>query len=94
MFPKLSPAPFVDLGTSFAEGCKSKISAARLFHHISVYADTGTATTRKKGPAEPGLFSIRIPDLSSSGQFIVGMTNSAPSFTPEGQRDVTVLVLV
>jgi hypothetical protein len=26
--------------------------------------------------------------------FIVGMTNSAPSFTPEGQREVTVLVLV
>jgi hypothetical protein len=26
--------------------------------------------------------------------FIVGMTNSAPSFTPEGQRAVTVLVLV
>ncbi len=26
--------------------------------------------------------------------FIVGMTNSAPSFTPEGQRDVTVFVLV
>ena len=28
------------------------------------------------------------------GYFIVGMTNSAPSFTPDGQRDVTVLVLV
>src|SRR5690606_7344653 len=27
-------------------------------------------------------------------QFIVGMTNSAPSLTPEGQREVTVLVLV
>ena len=26
--------------------------------------------------------------------FIVGMTNSAPSFTPHGQREVTVLVLV
>jgi hypothetical protein len=26
--------------------------------------------------------------------FIVGMTNSAPSLTPEGQREVTVLVLV
>ena len=27
-------------------------------------------------------------------QFIVGMENSAPSLTPEGQREVTVLVLV
>jgi hypothetical protein len=26
--------------------------------------------------------------------FIVGITNSAPSFTPLGQREVTVLVLV
>jgi len=26
--------------------------------------------------------------------FIVGMTNSAPSLTPLGQREVTVLVLV
>jgi hypothetical protein len=25
---------------------------------------------------------------------IVGMTNSAPSFVPDGQRDVTVFVLV
>ena len=29
-----------------------------------------------------------------SGQFIVGMTNSAPSLMPDGQREVTVLVLV
>ena len=27
-------------------------------------------------------------------QFIVGMTNSAPSLMPDGQREVTVLVLV
>ncbi|GAA5623838.1 hypothetical protein Brsp04_03735 [Brucella sp. NBRC 12952] len=26
--------------------------------------------------------------------FIVGITNSAPSLTPDGQREVTVLVLV
>jgi hypothetical protein len=26
--------------------------------------------------------------------FITGMTNSAPSFTPDGQREVTVFVLV
>jgi hypothetical protein len=28
------------------------------------------------------------------GQFIVGMTKLAPSLMPEGQREVTVLVLV
>ena len=28
------------------------------------------------------------------GQFMVGIENSAPSLTPEGQREVTVLVLV
>jgi len=32
--------------------------------------------------------------LPASPHFIVGMTNSAPSLTPEGQREVTVLVLV
>jgi uncharacterized protein YlxW (UPF0749 family) len=31
---------------------------------------------------------------ASAGHFIVGMTNSAPSLKPEGQRAVTVLVLV
>ena len=30
----------------------------------------------------------------SPGYFIVGMANSAPSLTPDGQREVTVLVLV
>ena len=29
-----------------------------------------------------------------SAHFIVGMTNSAPSLVPDGQRDVTVFVLV
>jgi hypothetical protein len=32
--------------------------------------------------------------LSRRDQFIVGIENSAPSLTPEGQRAVTVLVLV
>src|SRR5687767_9307308 len=32
--------------------------------------------------------------LMRCGYFIVGMTNSAPSLVPEGQRAVTVLVLV
>ena len=36
---------------------------------------------------------LRLGDHAHS-QFIVGMENSAPSLTPEGQREVTVLVLV
>jgi hypothetical protein len=32
--------------------------------------------------------------FDSDDQFIVGMTNSAPSFIPLGQREVTVLVFV
>ena len=35
---------------------------------------------------------IRLADAAR--HFIVGMTNSAPSLVPEGQRAVTVLVLV
>ncbi len=38
--------------------------------------------------------SQRPLDASGAIYFIVGITNSAPSFTPEGQREVTVLVLV
>jgi hypothetical protein len=37
----------------------------------------------------PGMTSMRL-----RAQFIVGIENSAPSLTPEGQRAVTVLVLV
>jgi hypothetical protein len=33
-------------------------------------------------------------NLMCCNYFIVGMTNSAPSLVPEGQRAVTVLVLV
>jgi hypothetical protein len=40
----------------------------------------------------PGIAGEAI--LSAATYFIVGMTNSAPSLTPLGQRDVTVLVLV
>jgi hypothetical protein len=50
----------------------------------------------------PGMtgFSISADFAFQSGvdlhapQFIVGIENSAPSLTPEGQREVTVLVLV
>src|SRR6187549_3990386 len=34
------------------------------------------------------------PDHARLDQFIVGIENSAPSLTPDGQRAVTVLVLV
>ena len=52
-------------------------------------------------PAAPTLFFAHdlfgkpvstFPDHAR--QFIVGMENSAPSLTPEGQREVIVLVLV
>lgn len=47
----------------------------------------------------PGLHSGEIAstqrDHAHTGdQFIVGITKLAPSFTPEGQREVTVLVFV
>ena len=41
-------------------------------------------------PAVNKRFITRNPGL----YFIVGMTNSAPSLTPDGQRAVTVFVLV
>jgi hypothetical protein len=56
-------------------------------------------SAEKSGSAKTRTLS-RLPDFEigqsalDAGQFIVGMTNSAPSFTPEGQRDVTVFVLV
>ena len=45
--------------------------------------------------ARDTLLSERRHDRNRTGaHFIVGMTNSAPSLMPEGQREVTVLVLV
>ncbi|CAM5584417.1 hypothetical protein ATER59S_05155 [Aquamicrobium terrae] len=38
-------------------------------------------------------FSVA-PVRRDKNYFIVGMANSAPSLTPDGQREVTVLVLV
>ena len=58
---------------------------------------------RARGMAdgEPGRAALRVTGARrvlgfglARHHFIVGMTNSAPSFTPEGQREVTVLVLV
>ena len=43
---------------------------------------------------EIGIESAVTVVLPCAGQSIVGMTNSAPSLMPEGQRVVTVLVLV
>ena len=34
------------------------------------------------------------PRMTCASDFIVGIENSAPSLTPDGQREVTVLVLV
>ncbi len=41
-----------------------------------------------------GEIALAQRDHAHDHQFIVGMTKLAPSLTPEGQRDVTVLVLV
>jgi hypothetical protein len=55
-----------------------------------------TATLRivgnKKEAAHCCAASVGI--LLEGDQFIVGMTKSAPSLMPEGQREVTVFVLV
>jgi hypothetical protein len=45
------------------------------------------------GFAEPVTGNFR-ERAAARAHFIVGMTNSAPSLMPEGQREVTVLVLV
>ena len=42
--------------------------------------------------SETGIF--RASPAMTRGQFIVGIENSAPSLTPDGQREVIVLVLV
>jgi hypothetical protein len=47
----------------------------------------GIRTTREK-------IAMRATPRVRLSYFIVGMTNSAPSLTPEGQREVTVLVFV
>ncbi len=52
---------------------------------------SGSSVFMKKGRSllQPSFLKNRL-----STQFIVGMTNSAPSLMPDGQREVTVLVLV
>ena len=49
-----------------------------------------TTGARSAGEGTASFLSIS----SSANYFIVGMTNSAPSLVPDGQRAVTVLVLV
>lgn len=56
--------------------------------------ETGAGTTtapNEKGAPEG---APRVVRMDREAQFIVGMTKLAPSFTPDGQRAVTVLVLV
>jgi hypothetical protein len=50
-----------------------------------VHPDFGSRN--EKAGSEP-------PAMNLFSYFIVGMENSAPSLMPDGQRDVTVLVLV
>ena len=50
---------------------------------------------KKKGGSTPSPHAMgRRAGARLFAYFIVGMTNSAPSLMPEGQRAVTVLVLV
>src|SRR5690606_15056697 len=53
----------------------------------------GADAPRKKKRA-PRRAPVRRGPRWAGGYFIVGMTNSAPSLIPLGQREVTVLVLV
>ena len=58
--------------------------------------------TKKAARKPPSRMSALSPSPGPSRErrrrrgtyFIVGIANSAPSLTPDGQRDVTVLVLV
>jgi hypothetical protein len=52
----------------------------------------GKSMAQKRAQPEAAPSNSGSPGYDS--QFIVGMTNSAPSLMPEGQREVTVLVLV
>jgi hypothetical protein len=63
--------------------------------HDADGAGSSTSTVDETGTREAAGGSVRrgLP-TPQARHFIVGMTNSAPSFTPEGQREVTVLVLV
>ncbi len=54
----------------------------------------GAGAANARGPAQKK-FLVLFPKRTSSFTYvIVGIENSAPSFTPEGQREVTVFVLV
>ena len=57
--------------------------------HVAALSDT---VSRLSGSA--GSICAGQPGMTMRTQFIVGIENSAPSLTPEGQRAVTVLVLV
>src|SRR5579864_2647050 len=54
----------------------------------------GERRKREQGGGGFGAVSIPRPHQIAHRHRIVGMTNSAPSLVPEGQRAVTVLVLV
>jgi hypothetical protein len=72
-------------------------------NHVFPYANVVKSWMPGTSPGMTG-FSITADSIgrtlsqtlrrSCGVQFIVGIENSAPSLTPEGQRAVTVLVLV
>ncbi|WP_206523164.1 hypothetical protein, partial [Mesorhizobium sp. M7A.T.Ca.TU.009.02.1.1] len=76
MSPKLSPAPLLDLPYLLAAGLQTKTAEPTWFHHISVQADRRHRIAKKRpGASARALIQINL----LSGQFMIGMTNSAPS---------------
>ena len=83
--PRLAASRITSTGKCFSSSqrsaCGAIFSAAKFPRHIA---------NRNLVLVESELH-VAIPARSS---FIVGIENSAPSLTPDGQREVTVLVLV
>ena len=72
-----------------------KVSQRRVFGHgISLFQIRISHVKSRRNVMRGADCSQRLFRIYPIAQFIVGMTNSAPSLTPDGQREVTVLVLV
>jgi hypothetical protein len=69
----------------------------REFNFVRRHGRTVPAISLRKVGAFPIGIPVTSPGMTESvfaDHRIVGMENSAPSFVPDGQREVTVLVLV
>ena len=84
--PSVAASRITSTGKCFSSSQRSACGA--IFSAANSRAMSRTATWS----------SLRAKCMSAPGydarQFIVGIENSAPSLTPDGQREVTVLVLV